>query len=278
MKFELTAALWLLPILAAGATEHTAPLPAGELSHIHGVVLPAGSDDVLLATHFGLYAVDRTGMAIMISAAADDFMGFTSGTDGRLYASGHPGTGGNTGVIGTSGAGADWSHLSDGIGGPVDFHSMTVSPADPDTLYGSYGGVQVSRDGGRTWALAGSGPSELIDLAAAADEPGHVYAATMTGLQQSVDFGKTWSPVAEGAPVTAVEVASDGGLHAFVPGTGFLALNDTSELVPVGEIKDTVVLHMAFDPDDQEHLVAVTAESQVISSMNGGRSWSSFAP
>ena len=40
---------------------------------------------------------------------------------------------------------------------------MTVSPADPDTLYGSYGGVQVSRDGGRTWALAGSGPSELID-------------------------------------------------------------------------------------------------------------------
>ena len=35
-------------------------------------------------------------------------------------------------------------------------------PADPLTIYGAYGGIQISRDAGRTWRLAGPAPERLI--------------------------------------------------------------------------------------------------------------------
>ncbi|QQR40082.1 WD40/YVTN/BNR-like repeat-containing protein [Devosia rhizoryzae] len=273
-----TATISALAMTAAvAASQHVPPVPGRELKHIHGVVLPPGSQDVLLATHDGLFAVDPTGMARMISAQADDFMGFTASRDGRLFASGHPIVGGNIGIIGADGAGATWSHLSHGANDePVDFHAMTVSPADAEVIYGSYGGIQVSSDGGRTWRLSGPGPDDLIDLAAADGDPGHLYAGTMLGLHESLDAGVTWSPIAaKSGPVTMVEVSPEGRLYAFVAGEGLFALRD-SMLEPVAALPDQVLLHVAFDPAEPELLVAVTAESRLLSSVDGGRSWSDF--
>lgn len=269
-----TAVLPFLLLAPALAGEHVPTRSVGELSHIHGVVLPAGSNEIMLATHHGLYSVDAEGMATMMSATADDFMGFTASTDGKLFASGHPASGGNTGVIGAHIAGTGWTLLSSGANGPVDFHSMTVSSADPQTLYGSYGGIQVSRDGGASWAVAGPGPDDLIDIAAAADDPGHLYAGTMTGFYESFDFGRSWTAATDKAlPVTAVETAPDGTVWAFIPSLGLHRLNG-SELELSSPIIDAVILHMAFDPDDPNRMVAVTSESEVLSSDNGGETWS----
>ncbi|WP_052951775.1 WD40/YVTN/BNR-like repeat-containing protein [Devosia soli] len=271
----LLSAVLASPVLGS---EHAQPVALSELTHIHGVVLPAGSDTILLATHHGLYSVDPAGNTTMVSAEPDDFMGFTAATDGRLFASGHPATGGNIGVIGAANADGAWRHLSDGQNGPVDFHAMSVSPADGQTLYGSFRGIQVSRDGGGTWEVSGPGPAELIDLAAAPDAPGHVYAGTMAGLFESEDFGRTWSEVtAAGGPVTALETRADGNLYAFVAGRGLMRL-EAEELVAVGEVTDMVLLHLGFDPDDQNRVVAVTTESAVLSSLDGGKSWSPLAP
>lgn len=201
--------------LPTAASENSAPIPANELSHIHGVVLPPNSDVVLLATHHGLFAVNSAGSAQMISEAADDFMGFTAAIHGSLYASGHPATGGNIGVIGAERWDGPWTKLSDGAGGPADFHALSVSPADPLVLYGTCGGIQMSRGG--TWSMVGVGPGEVIDLVAAADDPGHLFAGTMKGLMESADYGATWDwAAAEGSPVTAVEIAPDGFLHLFI--------------------------------------------------------------
>lgn len=272
------AVLPLLFMTAAFAGEHAPARPIAELSHIHGVVLPAGSDDVLLATHHGLYSVDAEGMATMISATADDFMGFTTSTDGKLFASGHPASRGNTGVIGADHAGSGWILLSPGANGPVDFHAMTVSPSDPQTLYGSYGGIQASRNGGLTWSVAGPGPDDLIDLAAAADDPGHLYAGTITGLYESFDFGRSWAAATDIAmPVTALETAPDGTVWGFIPNLGLHRLNG-SDLEMASPITDAVILHMAFDPDDPARMVAVTSHSEVLSSGNGGKTWSPLVP
>ncbi len=79
-------------------------------------------------------------------------MGFTPhpADESVLYASGHPAGGGNLGFIVSRDGGRGWSSLSPGVGGPVDFHQMDVSKADPSVIYGAHGGLQASRDGGRT--------------------------------------------------------------------------------------------------------------------------------
>ena len=59
---------------------------------------------------------------------------------------------------------------------------MTVSLADPGTIYGAYGNLQVSRDAGKTWAEVGPAPEKLIDLAASARDADTLYAATELGL------------------------------------------------------------------------------------------------
>ncbi len=276
MKALIGLAFGTALVLPSAASEHAA-IPVSELSHIHGVVLSTKSDLVLLATHYGLFAVDSAGSARMVSEVADDFMGFTAAIDGTLYASGHPATGGNIGIIGAESADAPWSKLSDGAQGPVDFHALTVSPADPLVLYGTYGGIQISRDGGRTWSMAGAGPDEVIDLAAAADDPGHLFAGTMGGLMESTDYGATWTlAAAGGVPVTAVEIAPDGFLRVFIAGTGFARL-EAGKLEVISDRADEVFLHMAFDGEDPGNVIAVTAESDILASNDGGATWSAYA-
>lgn len=278
MKALIGLAFATALVLPAGASEHSATIPVGNLTHIHGVVLPPSSDLVLLATHQGLFAADRAGSARMISEAPDDFMGFTAAVDGTLYASGHPAKGGNIGVIGTQSADGPWSKLSDGAKGPVDFHSLSVSPADPLVLYGTYGGIQISRDGGRNWLMVGTGPEEVIDLAAAADDPGHLFAGTMKGLMESKDYGVTWTlAAARGMPVTAVEIAPDGSLSVFIAGAGFAILGNAGEIEVISDRADEVFLHMAFNRDDPDNVIAVTAESDILASNDGGKTWSAFA-
>lgn len=263
--------------LPTAASEHSAAISVSELSHIHGVVLLPNSDLALLATHHGLFAVDSDGSARMVSEEADDFMGFTAAINGKLYASGHPATGGNMGVIGAESSDGPWSKLSDGLQGPVDFHALSVSPADPLVLYGTYRGIQVSRDGGRTWSMAGAGPDEVIDLAAAADDPGHLFAGTMSGLLESMDYGATWTlAAAGGVPVTAVEIAPDGSLRVFIAGAGFARL-EAGEIEVISDRTDDVFLHMAFDREDPGTVIAVTAESDILTSNDGGQTWSAFA-
>lgn len=277
MKALFGLALATALAVPSTASEHSVAIPVSELSHIHGVVLPPNSDLVLLATHYGLFAVDSAGSARMVSEAADDFMGFTAAIDGTLYASGHPATGGNIGVIGAESVDRPWSKLSDGAQGPVDFHALSVSPANPLVLYGTYGGIQISRDGGRTWSMAGAGPDEVIDLAAAADDPGHLFAGTMGGLMESKDYGATWTlAAAGGVPVTAVEIAPDGSLRVFIAGTGFARL-EAGKIEVISDRADEVFLHMAFDAEDPGNVIAVTAESDILASKDGGATWSAYA-
>ncbi len=87
-----------------------------------------------------------------------------------LYASGHPASGGNLGFIISIDGGKSWAKLADGVGGPVDFHQMDVSKADPKVIYGLYGGLQRSADGGRSWSKVGPAPDGLIDIAASGQD------------------------------------------------------------------------------------------------------------
>jgi photosystem II stability/assembly factor-like uncharacterized protein len=186
---------------AAGA-DSVALFDLDKQTHYHGLAVdPADPSRLYLATHHGFYLVGADGMASRLSEV-QDFMGFTPHpTDPSiLYASGHSSSGGNLGFLMSADGGANWTQISPGLDGPVDFHQLDVSPADPRVIYGVYKGFQVSCDGGKTWSMAGPAPQGLIALAASARSPDRIYAATKSGLAYSEDAGATWQPVAFAGP------------------------------------------------------------------------------
>jgi len=280
-------------VAAAFGSWHVAPShAAGELrlaalakqTHFHGIAVDAkDTSRIYVATHHGLYVVGQDGQATPLSQGRDDFMGFAAHPSDplMLYASGHPATGGNLGFIVSTDGGRTWTKLASGVGGPVDFHQMDVSKADPKVIYGAYGDVQRSADGGKSWSKMGPAPEGLIGLAASSKDANTLFAATQKGLFKSTDGGRSWQ-IAHMVtrPATMVYATSSGDLYAYIVGTGLLRARDESpnwETVSSGLGAD-VILHFAADPMDAKRLYAVTYNPQsgaqsVITSRDGGTSW-----
>ena len=275
-----------LAIAALGLTlpsEATEIVTVSELprhTHIHGLAVDRQDPSkLLIATHHGLFRAGPDGKAERISEI-QDFMGFRPhpADPKTLYASGHPRQGGNLGFIASTDQGQTWTQVSPGVNGPVDFHQMTVSPADPKTVYGAYGGLQVSRDAGRTWNLVAPTPQKLIALAASSKSADTLYSASETGLFVSKDAGKTWKPLLQGAPVSLVEVTPDGTLYAFVIGRGLVrSAEDPVNFTDLGaDFGGGFLLHLAVDPTDPNRLFAATGKGRLLVSTDQGRSWKSF--
>jgi photosystem II stability/assembly factor-like uncharacterized protein len=249
-------------------------------THIHGIAVDrADPARLYIATHHGLFVLGSDGAARQISERADDFKGFTPHPSdaGRLFASGHPAAGGNLGFIASIDGGASWTQLSPGAGGPVDFHQMDVSPVDPDVVYGVYGDLQVSRDGGRSWSVVRSAPDELIDLAASPSAADRLYAATGRGLLVSTDAGNSWGPAhVTTQPATMVQSGADGRLFAFILGQGLLVTegeNLGAWRVLADDFGERVLLHFAADPTDASRLFAVTHQGDLLTSVDAGKTW-----
>lgn len=285
IALHLRAAATVLVLLVASSATAAEGVPLSELrqqTHFHGLAVdPTDRTRLYLATHHGFFLLDADGMATRVSHV-QDFMGFTphSGDPKVLYASGHPAGGGNLGFIVSTDGGATWTQLSPGANGPVDFHQMDVSPADPKVIYGAYGNIQVSRDGGKSWTETGAAPEGLIQLAASSATVDGLYAATRVGLLVSDDAGATWRTAAFDTEIVSVVRNAPGGrLLAFVVGRGLLsaAENDLVHWTPVGSGPvDQVLLHLAIDPADAAHLSAITYDGDVITSADGGTSWHRF--
>ena len=275
-------------VLTIGLYEPASTLAASSIkvvdlasrTHIHGLAVDRQDpQQLLIATHHGLFRAGPDGNAQLVSVV-QDFMGFNPhpSDPNTLYASGHPATGGNLGFIMSEDQGATWEQVSPGADGPVDFHQMTVSPADPQRIYGAYGELQVSDDAGKSWDIVGPLPDGVIDLAASAKDKETIYAATKVGLLRSGDGGRTWKILIDGPPVTMVETAPDGSLFAFVLGAGLVQPSETSPDIGVvsGDWGDRYVLHLAVDPANQDRMFAATQDGSILASTDGGESWSPF--
>ena len=251
-------------------------------THYHGIAFArSGSATLLLASHHGLFALDKDGVATRVSPV-HDYMGFSPDPADPLsyYASGHPAGGGNSGFLKSSDGGATWKQLSPGVGGPVDFHQLDVSPADPKTIYGGYGELQMSRDGGQTWSIAGTPPAKLVAIAASSANAVQVYAATQNGLSVSVDAGAGWQPLEfNGEVVSLVETGPNNGLFAFVLGRGLMKASEDKPkdwTVLSNSFGEAIPLHLAVDPADSNHLALTTQNNDVLESRDGGSTWTSF--
>lgn len=189
--------------------------PQTSFTHSHGIgVDAADASKLYIATHEGLLVLIGEKDLYRVGNMRDDLMGFTAHPteSGMFFSSGHPARGGNIGFQKTSDGGNTWEKISTGLGGPVDFHSMTVSQVNPDIVYGFFGGLQRSVDGGKNWTHA-SGVVKPITLSSDPIRENVVYAATENGVVVSEDMGDSWKSLSsqlEGGAVSTFLLFSDG--------------------------------------------------------------------
>ena len=279
-QLAFACSLFALAVITPASAETLKEL-AGR-THYHGIAFArSGSAVLLLASHHGLFAVDKNGDATQVSPV-HDYMGFSPNPADPLsyYASGHPAGGGNSGFLKSADGGASWKQISTGVDGPVDFHQMDVSPTDPQTIYGSYGRLQVSHDGGQTWTVTGAPPEKLVAIAASGIKAEQLYAATQNGLHVSMDAGATWQPLEfDGKVVSAVKTGPNGTLLAFVLGQGLMQAQEEKPkewTVLSNGFGNAIPLHIAIDPVDNNHLALTTQSNDVLESHDGGSIWAPF--
>lgn len=276
------AIMWSAVIFISSQASGAETVPVDGISHIHAISVSRDRPELLyLATHHGLFLAAPNGIASRVSRDENDLMEFVAHpTDPNVfYASGHPPTGGNLGVIRSDDGGKVWTPWADGADGPVDFHTMDVSKADPDVIYGTHGALQVSRDGGRTWTKVGSLPADVFDIAASSKAVDTVYAATRRGVLVSGNGGRSWKPAhLSRNPATMVHVSPHGRLYAFIYGIGLLASEepDLAWETVSDEFLDRHLRHLAVDASDPARIYTVADTGGVMVSKDAGKTWTTF--
>ena len=147
-------------------------------------------------------------------------------------------------------------------------------------LWQRYGNLQVSHDGGQTWAVTGAPPEKLVAIAASGVKAEQLYAATQNGLHVSVDAGATWQLLEfDGKVVSAVKAGPNGTLLAFVLGQGLMKASEDKPQEWTGlsnDFGDAIPLHIAIDPADGNHLALTTQNNDVLESRDSGSTWAPF--
>ena len=113
--------------------------------HVHGVGFDPSDRSILyIATHGDFYQSISGGPPVKVDKVRADYMAFIAPPIPGipLYASGHPSTGGNTGLIKSSDGGVTWETVSNVIEPAVDFHSMAISKQNPETIIGFDSGAR----------------------------------------------------------------------------------------------------------------------------------------
>ncbi len=209
----------------------------GNWMDVHGVGISSTADtndnnnSLYLATHNGLFKKDigdnspsssNTSGWVEVGNDKSDLMGFTidPSTNGVMFSSGHPQTGGNLGFRVSNDYGVTWQKVSDVTSpNPIDFHTMTVGN-NPEIIYAASGmgdNIFISIDGGKNWTIT-SPPDgqQVITLSANKSDSNILYAGTTNGLFSSIDQGKNWQEInndivsGNDTMVTGIEVAPDG--------------------------------------------------------------------
>jgi photosystem II stability/assembly factor-like uncharacterized protein len=199
-----------------------------------------------------------------------------------FYTSGHPVGGGNLGFQSSTDGGVTWQKISDGgsPSGSVDFHAMAISPNDPQTLYGWFGGnVHRTQDGGTTWKIM-SRDNIFVSLVASPDDAQKIYGVTpdKKGVLVSQDGGVTWQSLStelEGGAVSMFSIDPNNDQHmlAFSERRNGLAESRDGGKTWVSiphDFDGGTILHAAYDKKNPGTVYVITHTNAIWKSADGG--------
>lgn len=275
------AGYWIFNSANKEASQAQSLNPISEITHGHGLAVDAAdSSKVYIATHHGLLLLQNEKDLYQVGNKKDDYMGFSPHpTDPKIFfSSGHPATGGNIGFQKSEDGGFTWQKVANGVNGPVDFHAMTVSPANSDLIFGWYrGAIQRSTDGGKNWEIVGNTPFSVVGLVADSKDENIVYAASPQGLMVSKNKGKDWNSLLDGFVSTlAVNPQDSQKLISFSEKLKLARSNDggrnwesTNE-----SFNGETPLHTAFDRQKSEIIYTLTEKNSLYKTVDSGATWS----
>jgi photosystem II stability/assembly factor-like uncharacterized protein len=202
--------------------------------HVHGLGIDASDPSILyIATHGDFYKSVDGGVPVKVDKQRADYMAFNAPqTEGvPLYSSGHPSTGGNTGLIKSTDGGQTWEVVATVLDPPVDFHAMAVSKSDPNTIIGfdSGGrGLFKTIDAGKTWDRFDYPGQYVTALTISPSDPKVIFAGTNDGVYQSNDGAVSWMQLNQykGIGVMALAFDADGNLYASTEEFGLAKSSD----------------------------------------------------
>ena len=250
--------------------------------HIHGLgIEPADRIILYIATHGDFYHSHDGNPPFKVDIVRADYMAFNAPPSAGipLYASGHPSTGGNTGLIRSTDGGQSWESVAKVLEPPVDFHAMTVSKSDPNVIIGfdSGGrGLFKTVDSGKTWETL-QYPDYISALAISPNDSQMVFAGTGKGIFQSNDGAKSWIQLDEykGITILAMSFDENGVLYA----SNQFGLSRSSDLGETWEkINKPDLTITSIAVDSQNKIIYIAGYSsqgfqEVYRSLDDGVSW-----
>lgn len=255
-------------------------IPVSSITHGHGLSVDINDPSIVyIATHHGLLVLKNDKDLYQVGNKKDDYMGFSPHPNNSkiLFSSGHPESGGNIGFQKSVDGGFTWEKVSDGVNGPVDFHALTVSPANPALMYGWYqGALQRSTDGGNSWEIVSNTTVPIVNLAADPKNENIVYAASPQGLLVSKNKGVDWSTLFDGfVSVIAINPKDSQKLLSFSEKYGLALSNDGGKTWKKSNetFKGETPLFISFNKQDPEVLYALTEKNSIYKSSDGGELW-----
>ena len=225
--------------------------------HVHGVGFDPSDHSILyIATHGDFYQSISGGPPVKVDKVRADYMAFIAPPIPGipLYASGHPSTGGNTGLIKSNDGGVTWEFVSNVIEPPVDFHAMTTSKQNPEIIVGFDSGARglfKTADAGKTWETL-EYPEYISALAISPDNSELIYAGTGNGIFKSDNNGQTWTQLDtyQGMAVFALAFDDNGRLFASVKTFGIVYSDDSGESWEDMQNVDLTVSGIAADSEN----------------------------
>ncbi len=202
------------------------------------------------------------------------------------------------GVLKTTDGGASWAPANGALANS-DVTSLAIDPSAHSTVYaGTSAGVFKSADGGQSWVTANAGLDTsrggINALAIGSGPPFTLYAATWGGVFKSIDGAASWTPINAGLS----------GLTPFVitidpvsPSTIYVGVDDYQKYTRSGVYKSTdagaswtsiyttpvdfeggqlSISAIAIDPLSPSRLYLALTFGDVVTSLDGGTTWSSL--
>lgn len=260
--------------------KNTQLVSVSNISHGHGLAVDIEDPSrIYIATHHGLLVLMNDKDLFKVGPATDDYMGFSPHPTSPkvFFSSGHPSSGGNIGFQKTEDGGISWKKISNGINGPVDFHTMTVSPVNPNLIYGFFAGtLQRSSDEGKSWEIASKPNFPIVNLEADPKNENIVYASSPQGLMISSDKGSTWTKLLAGfASVLVVNPQDSQKLLSYSEQHKLAKSNDGGKTweKTSADFTGETPLFISFNKQNPEIVYLLTEKNSIYKSSDGGATW-----